>query len=108
MVTQSYNDILTKMKNLMIANQDKLTDFNEGSIILTQFEVIANILERFYVDTRNGYTQSLKDIAYSIFDFKKKAGAKATTNVVFQDLLHLQLNLIFQLEQKFQMEHISL
>lgn len=83
MVTQSYNDILTKMKNLMIANQDKLTDFNEGSIILTQFEVIANILERFYVDTRNGYTQSLKDIAYSIFDFKKKSGAKATTNVVF-------------------------
>lgn len=84
MNTQSFDEILTKMMNHMIANQDQLNDFNEGSMIRTMFESIARIGERLYIDTRNGYSNNLKAIPYSIFDFKKKTGAKASTTVKFQ------------------------
>lgn len=83
MNTQSYDDIYNKAKNLMIANQDKITDFNKGSVVATIFETMARILERVYVDVRNGYANNLKATPESIFDFKKKAGQKATAKVVF-------------------------
>lgn len=84
MNTQSYNQIYDKMKNNMIANQETLTDFNEGSMISTMFESIARIGERFYIETRNGYSNNLKAIPYSIFNFKRKEGAKAAAIVKFK------------------------
>lgn len=83
MITRDYNEILTDMKNHMITNQKKITDFNEGSAIMTMFESIARPIETAYIDTRNGYTNILKMIAYAVFDFKRKEGAKATVSVVF-------------------------
>lgn len=83
MITRDYNSLLTAMKNSTIANQSKITDFNSGSIILTIYEAIARIIEMAYIDTRTGYNNNLKEMAFSIFDFKKKNGVKATVEVSF-------------------------
>lgn len=83
MNVQSYEEILSDMKNYMIANQSKITDFNDGSIILTMFEAISRIVEMLYIDARNGYQNNLKATPYSVFAFKRKPGLKATANVVF-------------------------
>lgn len=83
MITRDYNEILSDMKNHMIANQKKITDFNQGSAIMTMFESVARPVETAYIDTRNGYTNILKQIAYLVFDFKRKVGQKATVSVVF-------------------------
>lgn len=83
MITRTYEDLMADMKNHMITNQKKITDFNQGSVIMTMFESIARPIESAYIDSRNGYTNILRMIAYSVFDFKKKEGAKATVEVVF-------------------------
>lgn len=83
MTTENYQEIYDKAKNYIIANQNKITDFNEGSIISTLLESFARILERFYIDTRNGYASNLNAIAQTIFEFEKKQGQKATGKVVF-------------------------
>ena len=83
MNVETYGNILNRMKNHMIAGQNKITDFNKGSIIMTIFESVARPMEQAYIDTRNGYMNNLRAIAYSVFDFEKKAGVNATVNVVF-------------------------
>ena len=83
MNVETYNTILNRMKNHMIAGQDKVTDFNRGSIIMTLFESVARPMEQAYIDTRNGYANNLRAIAYSVFGFEKKAGVNATVEVVF-------------------------
>jgi uncharacterized phage protein gp47/JayE len=40
-------------------------------------------MEQAYIDTRNGYTNNLRAIPYSVFDFKQKSGQKATVDVKF-------------------------
>lgn len=83
MIVRNYNEILNSMRNYMIANQKKVTDFNQGSIIMTFFESVARIVERIYIDTRNGYNTNLRAIPYSVFDFKRKAGTYAQARVIF-------------------------
>ena len=83
MNSRSYSDLLSEMKNYMIANQSKITDFNDGSVIMTIFESVARVIERAYIDTRNGYTNNLRAIPYAVFDFEKKEGSKATVSLIF-------------------------
>lgn len=83
MITRTYTEIINEMKNRMIAGQKKITDFNEGSGIMTIFESVARPLETAYIDTRAGYTDILRMIAYEVFDFKKKEGVKAVVKLVF-------------------------
>lgn len=83
MNAETYNSILERMKNHMIAGQSKISDFNAGSMIMTLFESVARPLEQAYIDTRNGYMNNLRAVAYSVFDFEKKGGTNASVNVVF-------------------------
>lgn len=83
MNTKNYNTIIEEMKNSAIASVSGLTDFNEGSNIMTLFESVARPLEQAYIDTRNGYANNLRAIPYSVFDFKQKQGQKASVDVVF-------------------------
>ena len=83
METKNYEELLEEMKENAISSGSGLTDFNEGSIIMTIFEAISRPLEQAYIDTRNGYTNNLKAIPYSVFDFKQKQGQKANVDVVF-------------------------
>lgn len=83
METRNYKEILDEMASSAQATISGLTDFNEGSNVMTIFESIARPLEQGYIDTRNGYSNNLRAIPYSVFDFKQKEGQKATVNVVF-------------------------
>ena len=83
MNTKSYRQILDAMKYRAIAAISGVSDFNEGSIIMTIFEAIARPLEQAYIDTRNGYNNNLRAIPYSIFGFEQKKGQKASVQVVF-------------------------
>ncbi len=85
MDTKKYDTLLDEMKESAIANSggSGLTDFNSGSNIMTIFESVARPIEQAYIDTRNGYTNNLRAIPYSVFDFKQKPGQKATVNVKF-------------------------
>lgn len=80
---KNYNTLLTEMKESAIAAGSGITDFNAGSIIMTIFEATARPIEQGYIDTRNGYTNNLRAIPYSVFDFKQKPGQKAAVDVVF-------------------------
>lgn len=93
METKDFDTLLTEMKNCAIANQTKLTDFNRGSVVMTLFEAVANIIEQAYIDTRNGYTNNLKQIATSIFNFKKKDGQKAGVSVYFSRSARKQVSI---------------
>lgn len=78
-----YEDIMDSAKANMIAKQDKLTDFNEGSIIHTILDTFARLLERAYVAIRQGYNELLRLIPFTLFGFSKKQGTYASGSVVF-------------------------
>lgn len=83
MNTKNYNELIDEMKASAIAGNSGITDFNEGSIIMTIFESVARPIEQGYIDTRNGYANNLRAIPYSIFDFQQKKGQKASVDVIF-------------------------
>lgn len=83
MNTKNYNTLLDEMKESAIAGGSGITDFNSGSNIMTIFEAVARPMEQAYIDTRNGYTNNLRAIPYSVFDFKQKPGQRATVQVNF-------------------------
>lgn len=78
-----YDEIMTGATANMIARQDKITDFNEGSIIHTILDTVARIAERAYVAIRQGYNEMLKVLPYSPFKFTKKEGYSASGEVIF-------------------------
>lgn len=83
MDSKNYNTLLNEMKECAIAGGSGLTDFNSGSNTMTIFESVARPVEQAYIDTRNGYTNNLRAIPYSVFDFKQKTGQKAAVDVKF-------------------------
>lgn len=78
-----YEEIMAGAIANMIAKQDKITDFNEGSIIHTILDTVARIAERAYVAIRQGYNEMLAILPYSPFKFTKKEGLYASGTVVF-------------------------
>ena len=78
-----YDEIMESAMANMIAKQDKLTDFNEGSIIHTFLDTVARLVERAYVAIRQGYNEQLAILPYSPFGFEKKEGLYASGTVVF-------------------------
>lgn len=78
-----YDEIMQSAMANMIAKQNKITDFNEGSVIHTILDTVARLTERAYISIRQGYNEMLKVLPYSIFKMEKKKGVKAGGNVVF-------------------------
>lgn len=78
-----YDEIMSNAIANMVALQDKVTDFNEGSVIHTILDTVARLTERAYIAIRQGYNEMLCAIPYSLFGFEKKAGKKSTGTVVF-------------------------
>jgi uncharacterized phage protein gp47/JayE len=76
---QMYND----MKNYIIANQDKLTDFNDGGVLTSQIEAHAREMANLYVSCRVGFSSFLRGLPFSPFGFEMKEGEKASAKVVF-------------------------
>lgn len=96
MNTKSYDTLIEEMKNSAIAAGSGITDFNEGSNIMTIFEAVARPMEQAYIDVRNGYSNNIRAIPYSVFDFKQKEGQRASVNVVFTRNAALQSVSIIQ------------
>lgn len=94
MTTYNYEQLYKIMKEAFIANQDKVTDFNEGSVISSIFEAVARVVERIYVETRVGYNNNLKSIPYSVFDFTQKTGVKATSKGIFKSSKPIEIDTI--------------
>ncbi len=78
-----YDEIMQAAKANMIARQDKITDFNEGSVAHTILDTMARLLERAYIAIRQGYNEMLQIMPYSIFGMEKKSGVKASGVVIF-------------------------
>jgi hypothetical protein len=79
-----YDDIMQQVCANMIAKQDKITDFNAGSIIHTFLDTVARIGERIYVAIRQGYNENLRLVPYSFFGFERKSGSYASGTVQFE------------------------
>ena len=79
-----YDEIMASAMANMIAKQDKITDFNEGSIIHTILDTVSRIAERLYVAIRQGYNELLLLIPYSLFGFERKNGLHASGKVIFK------------------------
>ena len=79
-----YDEIMAGATANMIAKQDKITDFNEGSIIHTILDTVSRIAERMYVAIRQGYNELLVLIPYSLFGFGRKNGLHASGKVIFK------------------------
>lgn len=78
-----YDELMEAAQANMIAKQDKITDFNEGSVIHSILDTVCRLLERAYVAIRQGYNELLSMIPFSPFKFEKKSGLSASGTVVF-------------------------
>ena len=78
-----YDEIMQGATANMIAKQDKVTDFNEGSIIHTILDTVARIAERAYVAIRQGFNEMLAILPFSPFGLEKKNGLSASGVVIF-------------------------
>jgi uncharacterized phage protein gp47/JayE len=76
-------DIMQQAVANFIAQQDSITDVNNGSNIHTILDSVSRIAEREYVAIRQGYNEDLRLIPYSIFKFRRKEGTKAHGTAVF-------------------------
>jgi uncharacterized phage protein gp47/JayE len=83
MQTKSFDEIMEAMRNYIISHQDKLTDFNDGAVFESQIEATARELALLYVRCRVGFSSYLRALPYSVFNFQKKEGLKASVNLVF-------------------------
>lgn len=80
---RTFLTVLNEMKKWIIANQDKISDFNAGSVTLSMLEAIAQQFEQAFIKARVGYAKSLRYIPYQTFDFIKKESLSAAGAVVF-------------------------
>lgn len=78
-----YNSLLSDAINWIIANQTKLTDFNEGSQIRTFLEAIMLVIEQLYIKVKIGFSKELNNVPFYIFNFSQKQSEKAAGNVKF-------------------------
>lgn len=83
MFIKTYDEIFESLKANFLANQNKVTDFNNASIIKAFCEAVATEEARKYLETDIGYMLNLNSVPASVFEFKKKDGIRATGTVVF-------------------------
>jgi hypothetical protein len=83
MEAKSFTQIKAEMRSFIISHQDKLTDFNDGAVLESQLEATARELEMLYIRCRVGFSSYLRGLPYSIFNFQKKEGLKASVDLIF-------------------------
>jgi uncharacterized phage protein gp47/JayE len=83
MEVKTYAQIMLSMRNYIAAHQDKLTDFNDGSVLSSQIEATARELAMLYIRCGAGFSSYLRGLPYSVFGFTQKEGLKASVKVTF-------------------------
>lgn len=81
--SKTYRAIHTDMTDWIIANQDIITDFNEGSGITSFIEAVAQEIEQLYLRTKIGFNNYLFELPFYAFGFTPIPGTKSTGAVVF-------------------------
>jgi uncharacterized phage protein gp47/JayE len=80
---KSYREIFEDMRDYVIARQNKITDFNEGSVAASMLEAVAREMAALYNKTVANIELYGQGMAYAQFDFERKAGLPATGSLVF-------------------------
>jgi uncharacterized phage protein gp47/JayE len=80
---KTYVAILEDMKAWIIANQDYITDFNEGSVITAFCEAVSQEVEQLYLRGKVGFTKYLPLLPFYAFGFSKQAGSTSAGTVIF-------------------------
>lgn len=80
---KSFDQIISDMVAWIVANSPNLTDISPGSVIRSFCEGGALSMEEIYVSTYLGFRRYLDNIQETVFDFPRKAGTKASVDVVF-------------------------
>jgi uncharacterized phage protein gp47/JayE len=78
-----YSAIVQDMQDYIIANQDVITDFNEGSVIGSFIESVSLEIEQIYLRTKIGFTNYLPNMPFYAFGFVRQVGIKAAGVVTF-------------------------
>jgi uncharacterized phage protein gp47/JayE len=80
---KSYEQIISDMVAWVVANSPNITDLSPGSVIRSFCEGASLSIEEAYVAANLGFKRNLNDVPSIVFDFPRKSGTKASTNVVF-------------------------
>lgn len=73
----------TQMRDYMIANQDKITDFNVGTALDTQFKAMSIQLNQALVKASGGFKSQFEQIPFQAFDYERKDALYSGGTVVF-------------------------
>ena len=74
MEIKTFDEIYSDIMNFIISHQDKLTDFNDGSVLASQCEALGRELAELYIRTRVGFSTYLRSLPSSVFGFNMKTG----------------------------------
>lgn len=80
---KSFDKLVEDMVSWIVANNPNISDLSPGSVIRSYCEGAGLCLEELYVSTYLGFRRYLESIQETVFDFERKEGTKASTNVIF-------------------------
>ena len=80
---KQYRDIYAAIKAYIIANQNRVSDFNTGSVIASEVEAFARELALVYSESRAGFSEVLTKMPFTIFGLSKNAAQRAVGTVTF-------------------------
>ncbi len=81
---KDFSTVYETMKTYIIANQDKITDFNEGAVITTILESVADQFETLYIETNLTFQDKFLELIYSFFEHKRLDASKSFMSVTFK------------------------
>lgn len=80
---KQYREIYESIKTYIIAAQDRVSDFSDGSVIASEIEAFAREMSLLYSEARAGFSEVLSKLAFSIFSITKHPAQKAIGVVTF-------------------------
>ncbi len=80
---KTFDILVQDQVNYTQANTDKITDFNEGSVIITKYGAVATVLEDYYIRSFRRWKTIVRTAIFESFGFEKKDAAKSTGAVQF-------------------------
>ena len=91
----SQAEFLEQMRLYMIANQDRISDFNNGGAIDTQFNAFATQLNQVQNKSIGGFKEQFEQLPFQAFDFQRKSETTGSGSVVFSrptaDLVEIEI-----------------
>lgn len=80
---KQYQTIYDEIKAYIIAHQDRVSDFNTGSVIASEIEAFAREFAILYSEARAGFSEVLTKMPFTIFNLSKHPAQKAVGTVTF-------------------------